>query len=106
MVLCAAGVRWALPPAINHRLRYSLYLERARFSSQRVVKRFDTQLINRPGKEVFRPAHVRSFIGAGGADNDAVAEFEMLTLSYYQKLNEERQAILEAFHETGRAYAV
>lgn len=40
------------------------------------------------------------------ADDDAVAEFEMLTLSHYQKLNEERKAILEAFRETGRAYAV
>ncbi len=40
------------------------------------------------------------------ADEYAVAEFEMLTLSYYQKLNEERKAILEAFEETGKAYAV
>ena len=40
------------------------------------------------------------------ADDDAAAEFEMLTLSYYQKLNEERKAILEAFQETGRAYVV
>jgi predicted nucleotidyltransferase len=40
------------------------------------------------------------------ADDDAVAEFEMLTLSHYQKLNEERRAILESFQETGRAYAV
>jgi len=39
-------------------------------------------------------------------DDDAVAEFEMLTLSYYQKLNQERKAILKAFQETGRAYAV
>lgn len=40
------------------------------------------------------------------ADDDAAAEFEMLTLSLYQKLNEERQAILESFEETGKAYAV
>ena len=40
------------------------------------------------------------------ADDNAVAEFEMLTLSHYQKLNEERQAILESFQETGRAYDV
>lgn len=39
-------------------------------------------------------------------DENAVAEFEMLTLSFYQKLNEERKAILEAFQETGRAYDV
>ena len=40
------------------------------------------------------------------ADRDAVDEFEMLTLSYYQKLNEERAEILEAFLKSGRAYAV
>lgn len=40
------------------------------------------------------------------ADDEAFAEFEMLTLSHYQKLNEERKAILESFEETGRAYAV
>jgi predicted nucleotidyltransferase len=39
-------------------------------------------------------------------DRQAVEEFEMLVLSYYQKLNEERKDILESFHRTGRAYAV
>lgn len=37
-------------------------------------------------------------------DAYAVAEFEMLTLSYYQKLNEERREILAEFERTGRAY--
>ncbi len=32
-----------------------------------------------------------------------VEEFEMLNLSFYQKLNAERHDILEAFFETGRA---
>ncbi|GAB4541502.1 MAG: type II toxin-antitoxin system antitoxin [Anaerolineae bacterium] len=36
----------------------------------------------------------------------AVAEFEMLVISYYQKLNEERRDILAEFQRTGRAYAV
>lgn len=40
------------------------------------------------------------------ADAYAVDEFEMLTLSYYQKLNEERAEILAEFRRTGRAYAV
>lgn len=40
------------------------------------------------------------------ADDYAAAEFEMLTLSYYQKLNEERREILAAFKESGRAYDV
>lgn len=39
-------------------------------------------------------------------DEQAVAEFEMLTLSLYQKLNEERQAILDSFEKTGKAYLV
>lgn len=40
------------------------------------------------------------------ADRYAVDEFEMLTLSLYGKLNEERAAILEAFAQTGKAYEV
>jgi predicted nucleotidyltransferase len=39
-------------------------------------------------------------------DQQAAAEFEMLVLSYYQKLNEERQGILASFRRTRRAYAV
>lgn len=39
-------------------------------------------------------------------DAYAAEEFEMLTLSFYQKLNEERREILAEFHKTGRAYAV
>jgi predicted nucleotidyltransferase len=40
------------------------------------------------------------------ADEYAADEFEMLTLSYYQELNEERKEILAAFRETGKAYDV
>ncbi len=40
------------------------------------------------------------------ADQYAVDEFEMLVISYYQKLNEERREILEEFAKTGRAYPV
>jgi predicted nucleotidyltransferase len=40
------------------------------------------------------------------ADRYAVDEFEMLTMSYYQKLNEERAEILAEFRRTGRAYEV
>jgi predicted nucleotidyltransferase len=55
---------------------------------------------------VFQKEIVKSGRRLYCADDYAAAEFEMLTLSYYQKLNEERQAILKAFQETGRAYAV
>lgn len=40
------------------------------------------------------------------ADRYGVDEFEMLTLSYYQKLNEERAEIVAEFRRTRRAYAV
>ena len=39
-------------------------------------------------------------------DEFAAEEFEMLTLSLYQKLNDERREILEEFRRTGRAYEV
>ena len=36
------------------------------------------------------------------ADEYAADEFEMLTFSYYQKLNEERAGILDAAKRSGR----
>jgi len=36
------------------------------------------------------------------ADEYATAEFEMLTMSFYQKLNEERKEILEEVMKTKR----
>lgn len=40
------------------------------------------------------------------ADEDLRLAFEMLVLSMYQKLSEERKEILESFYETKRAYKV
>ena len=40
------------------------------------------------------------------ADRSAVDAFEMVTMSMYQKLNEERAGILEAFRKSGRAWPV
>jgi hypothetical protein len=40
------------------------------------------------------------------ADPAAAEEFEMLALSFYQKLNEERTEILEDFRRTKRAWPV
>lgn len=39
-------------------------------------------------------------------DANAREEFEMLVISFYQKLNEERKEILDSFYETKRAYPV
>jgi len=55
---------------------------------------------------VFQKEIVQNARRLYSADDEAVAEFEMVTLSLYQKLNDERKAILDAFEETGRAYAV
>ena len=40
------------------------------------------------------------------SDRYAVDEFEMLTLSYYQKLNEERSGIIESALADGRFYNI
>lgn len=40
------------------------------------------------------------------ANEYAAEEFEMLTLSFYQKLNEERAEIMDEIRRTGRAYNV
>jgi len=40
------------------------------------------------------------------ADETAADEFEMLTMSYYQKLNEERADILQSFYATRRAILI
>ena len=40
------------------------------------------------------------------SDHNARLDFEALTLSLYQKLNDERKEIVEAFEKSGRAYSV
>lgn len=66
-----------------------------------------TDLLNaREISTVFQKEIVQSGRRVYCKDDNAVAEFEMLTLSHYQKLNEERKAILDSFEKTGRAYAV
>ncbi len=40
------------------------------------------------------------------ADENAADEFEMLTISFYQKLNEERREIVQSGLKTGRFYHV
>lgn len=40
------------------------------------------------------------------SDQYETEEFEMLTFSFYQKLNEERKDIIHALYKTGKAYNV
>lgn len=67
----------------------------------------EVDLLNaRQVSTVFQKEIIRTGRILHRADEYAVAEFEMLTLSLYQKLNEERKEILEEFRRTGRAYRV
>ena len=80
-------------------------MSRCRFDLQEALSR-EVDLLNaRQVSTVFQ----KEIIGGARiycADRYAADEFEMLVISYYQKLNEERREILAAFYRTGRAYAV
>jgi len=93
-----------LPPEQSRREK-NLAASPCRFALQDSLSR-DIDLLNaREASTVFQKemlGGVRLYC----ADEYAVAEFEMLVLSYYQKLNEERREILDAFYRTGRAYAI
>ncbi len=82
-----------------------LILSDCRFELERVLNK-EVDLLNaRQVSTVFQ----KEIIGGRlihCADQYAVDEFEMLVVSYYQKLNEERKEILESFRRTGRAYEV
>jgi len=93
-----------LPPiqARNEQLQVS----RCRTSLVNLIRR-DVDLINaRRVPTVFQ----KEIIAMGRliycADQYAVEEFEMIVLSLYQTLNEERKGILDSFAADGRAYAV
>ena len=47
---------------------------------------------------------VRKCVDAVLGNYPAVQEFEMLVLSFYQKLNRERAGIIEEIRKTGRIY--
>ncbi|ULQ48132.1 nucleotidyltransferase domain-containing protein [Flagellatimonas centrodinii] len=55
---------------------------------------------------VFAKEIIAHGVRLAAPDMAAADEFEAMTLSFYQALNRERAAILEAFRETGKAYAV
>ncbi|MBI5304309.1 MAG: nucleotidyltransferase domain-containing protein [Chloroflexi bacterium] len=93
-----------LPPDQSRR-ENNLVLSQCRYDLQDALSQ-DVDLLNaRQVSTVFQ----KEIIGGDRlycADRYAADEFEMLVLSYYQKLNEERRDILNAFYRTGRAYAV
>ena len=76
---------------------------------QALTQRFkrDVDLINlRQVSTVFQNQIVSTGKLVYSADEQARQTFEMYTLSFYQKLNEERAEILEALYRTGEAYRI
>jgi predicted nucleotidyltransferase len=55
---------------------------------------------------VFRKEIIETGRLIHAADIEAVDTFEMLTISFYQKLNEERKEILDEFFRSKRAFEV
>ena len=95
-----------LLPHTQARTAGNLTLSDLAFRLMRLAKR-DIHLINlRLASTVLQ----HQVVGTGKvllcADEYARAEFEMLSLSFYQKLNEERADIVRAFKETKRVYGV
>jgi uncharacterized protein len=67
----------------------------------------DVDLANlRPASTVFQFQIVTTGRLIYTGDENAVQLFEMLTMSQYQRLNEERKDILREFYKTRRAYPV
>jgi predicted nucleotidyltransferase len=109
----ATGENWpesdidiaVLLPHEQAKLKKNLILSECRFELEKALNR-DVDLLNaRQASTVFQKEIISGLL-IYSADQYAVDEFEMLVLSYYQKLNEERQHILESFGRTGRAYEV
>jgi predicted nucleotidyltransferase len=92
-----------LLPHDQARREQALSLSQCRFDLEQALGR-EVDLVNaRQVSTVFQKEIISGRL-LKAADRYAVDEFEMLVMSYYQKLNEERQGILEAFRRTGRAY--
>jgi uncharacterized protein len=94
-----------LPHAEAARER-QLGLSSCRMELERALRR-EVDLVNlRRVNTVFQKEIISEGRLIHCADSQALDEFEMLVISFYQKLNEERREILEAFFRTKRAYAV
>ena len=84
----------------------SLLMSDLRFELERLLRK-GVDLINlRQVPTVLQKEVVMDDRRICQSDEYAADEFEMLTLSYYQKLNEERREILEGILADGRIYKV
>lgn len=83
-----------------------LMMTNLHFELEQYFKR-DVDLINlRTVSTVFQNIIVNTGKVIFCADEYSKGTFEMLVWLFYQKLNEERADILEAFFKTGKAYAI
>jgi len=95
-----------LLPPVQAKQEKNLGLSQCRFDLEEVLDK-EVDLLNaRMVSTVFQKEIIYNGRLIYAAEPYAVDEFEMLVISYYQKLNEERQGILNSFLGTGRAYAV
>jgi predicted nucleotidyltransferase len=95
-----------LLPPIRARIEQDLQVSRCRASLVNLLRK-EVDLINaRRVSTVFQKEIIAQGMLIYCADQYAVEEFEMIVLSLYQTLNEERRGILGSFAADGRAYAV
>lgn len=93
-----------LPPATAKHVNGAQLLD-AQCALEKEV-RHDVDLVNiRTANTVFRNEALKNARRIYCADSYAADEFEMLTMSYYQKLNEERAEILDEIMQSGRVLA-
>ncbi|MBI1928001.1 nucleotidyltransferase domain-containing protein [Candidatus Poribacteria bacterium] len=84
----------------------SLMMSELRFALESLLKK-EVDLINlRQVSTVLQKEIIFAERRIYCADTYAADEFAMLVLSFYQKLNQERQGILDEFQKTRRAYPV
>ncbi len=95
-----------LLPPFEAKLERSLAISDCAFELSRAFDKNVDLLNARTVSTVFQKEIVTKGRLLFCSDRYAVDEFEMLTLSYYQKLNEERSGIIEAALADGRFYNI
>ncbi len=90
-----------LLPPVPMQSSTSLMLSPARFALEAALGRTVDLLSARDSSTVFQKEIVTSGRRLDCQDENAAAEFEFMTLSLYQNLNDERAEILADFERTG-----
>ncbi len=95
-----------LPPATAHAVDYSARLRLSAEIAQAAKVEYADLVNLRTAPVILRKEIIAANRRIYCADEYAADEFKMLTLSYYQKLNEEQREIVESGLSTGRFYDV